>query len=137
MSRGAIRRGEALLAGLLRCARCGQKLHVRYSDGASRYQCVGAFNQVAAAKCIIFSGNRPDRMVSKEVIDRLQPCEIFAVAVISTFSTASTLSGSRCPGRACFERIEERRQRAGSPDDPRARSLGWWADIRRGNGWSA
>ena len=78
MSRGAIRRGEALLAGLLRCARCGRKLHVRYSDGAPRYQCVGAFNQVAAAKCIIFSGNRPDRMVSKEVIDRLQPLGIEA-----------------------------------------------------------
>jgi DNA invertase Pin-like site-specific DNA recombinase len=40
MSRGAIRRGEALLAGLLRCARCGRKLHVRYSDGAPRCQCV-------------------------------------------------------------------------------------------------
>ena len=73
MSRGAIRRGEALLAGLFRCARCGRKLHVRYSDGAPRYQCVGAFNQLAAARCIIFSGMRPDRMVSKEVLDRLQP----------------------------------------------------------------
>jgi hypothetical protein len=71
MSRGSIRRCEALLAGLLRCARCGRKLHVRYSDGAPRYQRVGAFNQVAAARCIIFSGNRPDRMVSKEVIERL------------------------------------------------------------------
>src|ERR1700676_2384669 len=40
MSRGAIRRGEALLSGLLRCARCGRKLRVRYSDGAPRYQCV-------------------------------------------------------------------------------------------------
>ena len=34
MSRGAIRRGEALLVGLFRCARCGRKLRVRYSDGA-------------------------------------------------------------------------------------------------------
>ena len=34
----------------------------RYSDGAARYQCVGAFNQVTAAKCIIFSGNRPDSL---------------------------------------------------------------------------
>jgi hypothetical protein len=78
MSRGAIRRGEALLAGLLRCARCGRKLHVRYSDGAPRYQCVGAFNHLAAARCIIFSGARPDRMVSKEVLDRLQPIGVEA-----------------------------------------------------------
>lgn len=78
MSRGAIRRGEALLAGLFRCARCGRKLHVRYSDGAPRYQCVGAFNQLAAARCIIFSGMRPDRMVSQEVLDRLQPLGVEA-----------------------------------------------------------
>jgi DNA invertase Pin-like site-specific DNA recombinase len=31
MSRGALRRGEALLAGLLRCGHCGRKLHVAYS----------------------------------------------------------------------------------------------------------
>ena len=78
MSRGAIRRGEALLVGLFRCARCGRKLHVRYSDGAPRYQCVGAFNQLAAARCIIFSGMRPDRIVSKEVLDRLQPLGVEA-----------------------------------------------------------
>lgn len=78
MSRGAIRRGEALLAGLFRCARCGRKLHVRYSDGAARYQCVGAFNQLAAARCITFSGMRADRMVSKEVLDRLQPLGVEA-----------------------------------------------------------
>ena len=29
---GAIRRGEALLVGLFRCARCGRKLGVRYSE---------------------------------------------------------------------------------------------------------
>jgi hypothetical protein len=28
MSRGSVRRGEALLAGLLRCGHCGRKLHV-------------------------------------------------------------------------------------------------------------
>ena len=31
MSRGAIRRGEACLAGLFRCGHCGRKLHVAYS----------------------------------------------------------------------------------------------------------
>jgi hypothetical protein len=30
MVRGAVRRGEGLLAGLLRCRRCGRKLHVGY-----------------------------------------------------------------------------------------------------------
>ncbi|WP_292368119.1 recombinase family protein [Mesorhizobium sp.] len=31
LGRGAIRRGEALLPGLFRCARCGRRLHVAYS----------------------------------------------------------------------------------------------------------
>jgi DNA invertase Pin-like site-specific DNA recombinase len=31
MGRGSIRRGEALLPGLLRCARCGRRLHVQYT----------------------------------------------------------------------------------------------------------
>jgi DNA invertase Pin-like site-specific DNA recombinase len=78
MSRGAVRRGEALLVGLFRCARCGRKLRVRYSDGAARYQCTGAFSHLAAARCISFSGMRADRMVAKEVLDRLQPLGVEA-----------------------------------------------------------
>jgi len=50
-------------------------------------RCVGAFNHLAAARCIIFSGARPDRMVSKEVLDRLQPIGVeAALAGIDTRS---------------------------------------------------
>jgi hypothetical protein len=31
MVRGAVRRGDALLAGLLRCGHCGRRLHISYS----------------------------------------------------------------------------------------------------------
>jgi hypothetical protein len=37
MSRGALRRGAALLAGLLRCGHCGRKLHVAYSGTRSLF----------------------------------------------------------------------------------------------------
>ena len=77
MGRGAVRPGEALLAGLLRCARCGKKLRVRY-DHTYRYECVGAFNQLAAARCITFGGMRVDRVLAKEVLDRLQPLGVEA-----------------------------------------------------------
>jgi len=86
MSRGAIRAGEALLPGLLRCARCGKKLHVRYGQ-TYRYECGGAFNQLAAARCITFGGMRIDRVLGKEVLDRLQPLGVeAALAVIETRS---------------------------------------------------
>jgi excisionase family DNA binding protein len=77
MSRGAVRRGEALLPGLLRCARCGKKLRVHYGH-TYRYECVGAFNQLAAARCITFGGMRVDRVLAKEVLDRLQPLGVEA-----------------------------------------------------------
>ena len=78
MSRGAVRPGEALLPGLLRCARCGKKLRVRYGGHTYRYECVGAFNQLAAARCITFGGMRVDRVLAKEVLDRLQPLGVEA-----------------------------------------------------------
>ena len=48
MARGAVRRGEALLAGLMRCGHCGRRLHVSYSgtDGfCVRYNCRGSPSQ--------------------------------------------------------------------------------------------
>lgn len=82
MSRGAVRCGEALLPGIFRCARCGKKLHVRYSgrQGAQsyRYECVGAFSHLAATRCITFGAMRVDRVVAKEVLDRLQPLGVEA-----------------------------------------------------------
>ncbi len=81
MGRGSIRRGEALLAGLLRCARCGRKLTVSYSGKGGptqRYACRGASDQVGASSCISFGGTRIDRTVAQEVLDRLQPLGIEA-----------------------------------------------------------
>jgi excisionase family DNA binding protein len=81
MSRGSIRRGEALLAGLLRCGHCGRKLHVAYSgeNGSSgRYHCRGGHLNHGSAPCISFGGMRIDRAVGAEVIERLQPLGIEA-----------------------------------------------------------
>lgn len=81
MSRGALRRGEALLAGLLRCGHCGRKLHVAYSgaDGnTGRYHCRGGHFNHGGERCISFGGMRIDRAVAAEVIDRLAPLGIEA-----------------------------------------------------------
>ena len=81
MSRGALRRGEALLAGLLRCGHCGRKLHVAYSgtDGnTGRYHCQGGFINHGGDRCISFGGMRIDRDIGAEVIARLQPLGIEA-----------------------------------------------------------
>jgi excisionase family DNA binding protein len=81
MSRGAIRRGEALLAGLFRCGHCGRKLHVAYSGingSAGRYHCRGSQMNHGGSACISFGGMRVDRAVGMEVIARVQPLGVEA-----------------------------------------------------------
>jgi excisionase family DNA binding protein len=71
MVRGAVRRGDALLAGLLRCGHCGRRLHVSYSgtDGyCVRYNCRGAHINHGTRPCIAFGGLRVDAAVSTEVL---------------------------------------------------------------------
>jgi DNA invertase Pin-like site-specific DNA recombinase len=75
-SRGAVRRGEALLAGLFRCGHCGRKLHVAYSGAngdVARYHCKGANINHGTERCISFGALRVDAAVAAEVIERLQP----------------------------------------------------------------
>ena len=81
MSRGAIRRGEALLAGLFRCGHCGRKLHVAYSGingSAGRYHCRGSQMNHGGSACISFGGMRVDHAVGMEVIARVQPLRVEA-----------------------------------------------------------
>ena len=81
MSRGSIRRGEALLAGLLRRGHCGRKLHVAYSGengSAGRYHCRGGHLNHGSDPCISFGGLRIDRAIGAEVIERVQPLGIEA-----------------------------------------------------------
>lgn len=81
MSRGSVRRGEGLLAGLLRCGHCGRKLHVSYSGTHStvgRYHCRGSQINHGGDPCISFGGLRADRAISAEVIARLQPLGVQA-----------------------------------------------------------
>jgi len=77
MARGALRRGQGLLPGLLRCAHCGRKLHVSYSgsDGTvCRYHCKGAaINHGSPHGCISFGSLRVDQAVAAEVLKMIGP----------------------------------------------------------------
>lgn len=79
--KGAVKTGPALLAGLLRCARCGRKLHVCYSgiDGrVPRYQCRGAHINHGSAFCISFGGLRADETIVRTVLEAVQPVGVQA-----------------------------------------------------------
>ena len=80
MTRGSIRHGEALLVGLLRCARCARKLRVSYSGSAllRRYVCRDQSEASTDKACISFGGLRVDRAVAQEVLEQLRPLGIEA-----------------------------------------------------------
>ena len=81
MSKGAPKSGPALLAGLLRCGRCGRKLHVGYSGKKGRvprYHCRGAHLNHGGQRCISFGGLRVDQAVETKVLETLQPVGIEA-----------------------------------------------------------
>jgi len=80
---GAARSGPALLAGLLRCARCGRALQVTYTHSKNhgplpRYACGGSHARKMVRNCVTFAGTRVDREVAAEVLDALQPLGIQA-----------------------------------------------------------
>jgi excisionase family DNA binding protein len=81
MARGSVRRGDALLAGLLRCGHCGRRLHVSYSGTQGfcvRYNCRGAHLNHGAEHCISFGGLRVDAAVAAETLRLLAPLGIEA-----------------------------------------------------------
>jgi len=81
MSRGSVRRGGVLLAGLLRCGHCGRKLLVAYGGTkgeVGRYHCRGSHLNHGGDRCISFGSLRIDRAVGAEVVERLQPLGIEA-----------------------------------------------------------
>jgi DNA invertase Pin-like site-specific DNA recombinase len=81
MARKAGRGGRSLLAGLLRCRRCGRMLHVTYSGIDSRvprYMCRGAHINHGEGWCISFGGLRPDQFISSVVLEAVQPKAIDA-----------------------------------------------------------
>jgi excisionase family DNA binding protein len=76
MVRRAVNRGDALLAGLLRCGHCGRKLSVSYGGktrAVARYSCRGANANDGTGRCINFGARRVDHAVGEEVMRLLQP----------------------------------------------------------------
>jgi DNA invertase Pin-like site-specific DNA recombinase len=76
----AIRPGQGLLVGLLRCGHCGRKLHVRYWGGRgtnARYLCKGDYDD-GGQYCIVFGGGGVDRRLGQEVLNVISPLGVQA-----------------------------------------------------------
>jgi len=76
----SVRAGHGLLVSMLRCGRCGRRLHVRYwgkSGTAARYLCQGDFS-AGGSYCIGFGGRTVDRRFSQELLRVISPLGVQA-----------------------------------------------------------
>ncbi len=75
------RGGLALMAGLLRCRRCGRMLQIQYGGRGipqPRYCCRRGHTMHGLEPCISFGARRPDLIISSEVLAAVQPLAIVA-----------------------------------------------------------
>jgi DNA invertase Pin-like site-specific DNA recombinase len=117
---GAPKHGDTLLAGLIRCKRCGRKLTVRYTGmkhHIPRYSCSRAWMDNGGPLCIAFGGLRVDDAIeeallalSAQALSPLQPllprkpkndrirCAMLSVAIWKRRAMPQTgLSGNTMP----------------------------------------
>jgi len=89
-SPGAIKNGPGMLAGLLRCRRCGRKLTVRYTGNGHdvlRYACNRGWLDNGEARCIAFGGIPVDEAIGREVLRAVQPAAVEAAVQASQEET--------------------------------------------------
>ena len=80
---GAPKHGDALLAGLIRCRRCGRKLTLRYTGAKHsipRYSCSRAWMDNGDPHCIAFGGLRVDDALEAALLGVVGPGAIAAAA---------------------------------------------------------
>ena len=98
-STSAIRAGQGLLVGLLRCGHCGRKLHVRYWGGTgtnARYLCKGDYDD-GGQYCIGFGGAMVDRRLSEELLKVISPFGVEA----SLKAIRTSVPGKQHNARRC------------------------------------
>ena len=84
---GAPKQGDALLAGLVRCRRCGRKLTVRYSGmkhNIPRYSCSRGWLDNGEPRCIAFGGLRVDDAIEASLLQVVEPGAVAAAIAAET-----------------------------------------------------
>jgi DNA invertase Pin-like site-specific DNA recombinase len=99
---GAPKHGDALLAGLIRCRRCGRKLTVRYTGAQHqipRYSCMRGWADSGEPRCIAFGGLRVDDAIEKALLGVVGPG-----AVAASMAAAEQATQRRDQAREALDR---------------------------------
>src|SRR4051812_47238951 len=125
---GAPKHGAALLSGLLRCRRCGQKLTVQYTGAKHdipRYACSRGRLDYGEPSCIAFGGLRVDDAAEAALLALVRPAALQAAQAAEAQAAARRDEArealARDPAvRRRRSREPLRRWRAGNTLEPRA-----------------
>src|SRR5262249_60426393 len=97
---GALKHGDALLSGLIRCRRCGRKLTLRYSGSRHdipRYSCSRGWMDKGEPRCIAFGGLRVDDAIEDALLTVVGPGAIAAAVSAETQAAERRGQGRRAP----------------------------------------
>jgi DNA invertase Pin-like site-specific DNA recombinase len=114
MSRGAPRHGTALLAGLLRCRRCGRRLHVTYSGAngkVRRYDCRGAMVNHGTGHCLSFGSLALEHAVEDAIFAVVAPGAIDA-ALAAAAQTQVQQTEREAHAQLALEQLQYEAERA-------------------------
>ena len=120
--------GAGLLAGFLRCRRCGRKLAVRYTGrqhDVLRYCCIRGWIDQGEPRCIAFGGLPVDEEIGRQLLRVVQPAALEAAMAAHE---EDRHRGTR-PGRlwnATSKRRDTRPTGPGSNSTPWTRTIAWW-----------
>ena len=123
--RKAGRGGQSLLAGLLRCGRCGRMMYIVYGGRNRRivrYRCLGAQDHEHTLTCLAFAGARPDEAIANAILHVIEPNAIEAAIAAAERSARQPVERREA---LCLEleqaqyqaRLAARRYEAVDPDN--------------------
>lgn len=112
---GAPRQGASLLAGLLRCGLCGQRMSVRYSGAKGRhsYNCSRTTSSYGDPLCQSLSGPALDELIAGRVLAAVEPAALEA--------SLAAVAGVERERAELARHWQLRRERAGYEADRTAR----------------
>lgn len=82
-SRGAPRDGQALLAGIAFCGRCGCRMRPRYSESSPSYACISRRQLYGEPICQSLTIEHVDRAVSEAFLTVIQPAQLEATLTLA------------------------------------------------------